>query len=801
MKRLFTQKLLEKVLPSKKANSDNKVIRVSSKITIAQSLENLKKLLGKVLPSKKANSDNNVVSVSSKPIHAQSAMEYLMTYGWAILLIAVVLVAFFTLGVFNGNGSAIPTSCTAQSGFLCSNPVMDTTGNVLVNFGQSSGSTITVQATACSNSSAAPSPTAWVQQPVNNPTFITGITGTLGFQCSLSSNVIGTKFSGTLWIQYQKNGVSGQEAEIGIFTAKAGAPIAINLGNTGSGSSGGSGETLSGLASLPTLVYNTGSGETSTSATVTSGNVIICAAAVGMELNQGVNAGLTPSWTSNANDIYKSTSVGHQTGLTCSASANTNANITMGAISVTTNLPYTVTSSSGQEISDSYQISYTLSHTSYVIILVACGEEAGGNPCNFNTPLPSGCSQLFQNEGYNDYSESVLGIVCNEQSSGDYSFIVYDYAYPNGAMVSYSVYAFNIQTNPVCALINTPDSEIFLSGLKSTTLTTTQSCGATNFQWYEEAPGASSFSEISGATSNTYTFSPSSGAATGTYQFDVQTSNNQGNQATSIPINVLVTNNPYAYVTNSNANNVSIVDVTTGNVLDAITSEFYGPQGIAFYSGNVYITNLYSSNIIEINPTNSNVIGTPWTSGFNHPSGIAFYSGNAYVVNEEGGTSFNGNVVEINPTNGNIISSWSSGFYYPQGITFYSGNAYIVNEEGGSNYLGNVIEINPTNGIVIDSWNSGFEDPFETAFYSGNAYVVNANSNNVIEINPINGNVIGTPWTSGISSPYGITFYSGNAYITNVNYNNIVKINPINGDVIGSWNSGFEFPEDVAFST
>ena len=33
---------------------------------------------------------------------AQSAMEYLMTYGWAILVIAVVLGALFELGVFSG---------------------------------------------------------------------------------------------------------------------------------------------------------------------------------------------------------------------------------------------------------------------------------------------------------------------------------------------------------------------------------------------------------------------------------------------------------------------------------------------------------------------------------------------------------------------------------------------------------------------------------------------------------------------------------------------------------------------------
>src|SRR5690348_13976655 len=45
---------------------------------------------------------------------AQSAMEYLMTYGWAILIIAVVLGALYQLGVFNPNGlsgKAQPGSC------------------------------------------------------------------------------------------------------------------------------------------------------------------------------------------------------------------------------------------------------------------------------------------------------------------------------------------------------------------------------------------------------------------------------------------------------------------------------------------------------------------------------------------------------------------------------------------------------------------------------------------------------------------------------------------------------------------
>ncbi|MGC8680296.1 MAG: LamG-like jellyroll fold domain-containing protein, partial [Candidatus Micrarchaeia archaeon] len=48
-----------------------------------------------------------------KQKNAQSAMEYLMTYGWAILIIAVALVILFHMGVFNTNTGprAQPGSC------------------------------------------------------------------------------------------------------------------------------------------------------------------------------------------------------------------------------------------------------------------------------------------------------------------------------------------------------------------------------------------------------------------------------------------------------------------------------------------------------------------------------------------------------------------------------------------------------------------------------------------------------------------------------------------------------------------
>ncbi len=48
---------------------------------------------------------------------SQSAMEYLMTYGWAILIIAVVLGVLFQLGIFSGSAltpKAQPGSCSVQ---------------------------------------------------------------------------------------------------------------------------------------------------------------------------------------------------------------------------------------------------------------------------------------------------------------------------------------------------------------------------------------------------------------------------------------------------------------------------------------------------------------------------------------------------------------------------------------------------------------------------------------------------------------------------------------------------------------
>jgi hypothetical protein len=78
--------------------------------------------------------------MNNRRLKAQSAMEYLMTYGWAILIIAVVLGALFSLGVFSG-ASLIGNACIAGPGYYCgSTTLMHGTGAMTAQVGQSTGS-------------------------------------------------------------------------------------------------------------------------------------------------------------------------------------------------------------------------------------------------------------------------------------------------------------------------------------------------------------------------------------------------------------------------------------------------------------------------------------------------------------------------------------------------------------------------------------------------------------------------------------------------------------------------------------
>ncbi len=128
----------------------------------------------------------------------QSAMEYLLTYGWAILIIAVILVVLFQLHIFE---PAAYFSCLGQPGFLCSVPSLSSSGALTVNLSYNGYNyPITIIGLVC-NVTSSPSLKA-------NSTETTKITLNPGqqvrlvFQCPLSNTKIGSTSTIFLTIYY-----------------------------------------------------------------------------------------------------------------------------------------------------------------------------------------------------------------------------------------------------------------------------------------------------------------------------------------------------------------------------------------------------------------------------------------------------------------------------------------------------------------------------------------------------------------------------------------------------------------------
>ncbi|MCL4391339.1 hypothetical protein M1112_01435 [Candidatus Parvarchaeota archaeon] len=63
-------------------------------------------------------------------VKGQSALEYVMTYGWAILIIVVVAVVLYSMGVFNPRNTVTPTS-TGFAPFSISSAICNSSGLVV----------------------------------------------------------------------------------------------------------------------------------------------------------------------------------------------------------------------------------------------------------------------------------------------------------------------------------------------------------------------------------------------------------------------------------------------------------------------------------------------------------------------------------------------------------------------------------------------------------------------------------------------------------------------------------------------
>jgi hypothetical protein len=144
-------------------------------------------------------------------------MEYLMTYGWSILVIAVVVAVLFGFGVFNPSSSGSTSSCVALSGWQCTSLTLYSSGTLSLNIGEI-GPPITITGVGCSSNSTLPTYFTTASSTVSS-----GQVASLGTWCPVQSSVLGTSFSGQVWVQYYYN--SNPSATYNVVVANIRTPV------------------------------------------------------------------------------------------------------------------------------------------------------------------------------------------------------------------------------------------------------------------------------------------------------------------------------------------------------------------------------------------------------------------------------------------------------------------------------------------------------------------------------------------------------------------------------------------------
>ena len=119
---------------------------------------------------------------------AQAAMEFLMTYGWAILVVLAAIAALAYFGVLSP-GKYLPESCVLESGISCDHKITAESAILVLQNGMGKDITITsIDVAGCAGSA--------LSQDLN-----TGTKGTFTIT-GCTNGAAGDRFSGDITIGY-----------------------------------------------------------------------------------------------------------------------------------------------------------------------------------------------------------------------------------------------------------------------------------------------------------------------------------------------------------------------------------------------------------------------------------------------------------------------------------------------------------------------------------------------------------------------------------------------------------------------
>jgi hypothetical protein len=154
---------------------------------------------------------------------AQSALEYLTTYGWAILILSVVIAALAALGIFNPN-QFVTQECLMPADFSCVTYFLYSNGIMALQLQQSLQYPVNVTSIGCSQNSTPATPN--ISNPPSNQIYMP-IESTYNFsiQCKQSAggNYIGTPgglFQGYVGINFTDLTTGFPHSDIGKMVVK-----------------------------------------------------------------------------------------------------------------------------------------------------------------------------------------------------------------------------------------------------------------------------------------------------------------------------------------------------------------------------------------------------------------------------------------------------------------------------------------------------------------------------------------------------------------------------------------------------
>ena len=369
---------------------------------------------------------------------AQSAMEYLMTYGWAILIILIVLAVLYILGVFNPSG-ILGNQCNAQFKYSCTGATLSTNGSVSFLLGQNTGTNqynVEVACTAVTNSSGGPyassSPWISVTSELDSGTSVQ-VNGTPCFSSTgalLGTQNLGVQFTGVLWERYTTSPAAEGGANSWVLQPAAKLQIAVSRSGGAGASTTSTGSTSSTSTTSTTTTsiqptFATASktvAGTSLNVTPTGKSLYICGG-VASGGSSSPYSGLTAGWSTDVADAQTGgpySSIGHSsTGCSATTTETAGPNLTIAAIGMTGAPAYSTVLGTDINGNGWVNLTYSVSSSNTLVVLTGtCGYEYG--PCEA-AQLPSGCTMRQSITDALGYDNAYIA-TCQSQTAGSYHF-------------------------------------------------------------------------------------------------------------------------------------------------------------------------------------------------------------------------------------------------------------------------------------------------------------------------------------------------------------------------------------------